>query len=198
MEDKKLETQETLVTEEKQEEIIEETQEETVEEVAEEIVEEEIVEEEVEETEEEQPAPVEEEPTEAEKVSLDLTLSGEDLELLLNALKEYTVFLKDNKRKANSIVIDEGFNLKIDNKIKRTDELRFLIKKEVIIVDSNKEIFVLNDEGEVIGIETFEETQEGRVINQTKPETVGHTSELPEEDVKEEVMTSVQSVSEEL
>ena len=132
----------------------------------------------------------------APKSSLMISLSGEDISILLTALKEYREFLSENKRNTNKIVIDNAFNEKIDAKIKRADELRFLIKKEVVKVDKDVEIFSIEDEGEVVGVEMFESTANGEVTSVVRPNTVGSTPKLkPAKVVK--VATSVQNVSEE-
>ena len=65
---------------------------------------------------------------------LNVALDGKDIELLLNALKEYSNFLKENKRRTGRLVINQEFSDSIDVKVKRADELRFLIKKEVLII----------------------------------------------------------------
>jgi hypothetical protein len=129
---------------------------------------------------------------------LNVSLDGDDILLMLTALKEYNNFLIENKRRTNQIVIDEEFNKTIDAKIKRTDELRFLIKKKVLIVDKSVELYSIEEDGEVIGIETFETTEEGKITKVSKPNTVGQTPDKLLKEKQAKVKTSVQSVSEEM
>lgn len=168
MEDKKLKEQEEIIEQVVEEEVVAE------EVIAEEQVVEEIV---------------------NNKEILSIYFDRLDLQLLLTALNEYSRNLKEQKRRLNTIVIDKGFNTKVDVEIKRTDELRFLIKKEALIL--NKDLELYEDEGEVIGIETWETTEDGKVTSVSKPDTIGQTPEVPKVK-KEKAKTSVQTVSEEL
>ena len=132
-----------------------------------------------------------------DKVVLNITIEGPELNLLLNSLTEYISFLRQNQKRTNSIIIDEGFNKKIEEKIKKADELRYLIKKGVLIIDKSKPLYSTKDEGEVIGIETFTKTKEGLVTEESKPLTVGNTPVIkPKKVIPGD--TVVQSVSEEL
>lgn len=132
-----------------------------------------------------------------EEVQLNISLGGEELAILLSALTEYNSFLKDNLKKVNSIIIDNRFTEKVLNKIKKVDELRYLIKKEVIIIDNTKPLYSIEDEGEVIGIETFTKTKEGLIIEESKPNTIGNTPTVKKPKIKPGE-TCVKSVSEEL
>lgn len=177
MEDKKLDIKD---------EVIEETK--AVEEIPVEVITEEVKEEIVEEIKEVD----EDTPT-----ILNISFDAQDINLLLNALTIYSEHLKENKRTKNKLVIDEEFNNHIDKTIGRTDELRFLIKKEALIVDKKLKLTSMVEQGEVIGIEVFTSTEEGVQITESIPRTVGHTPEVKPDKVKP-AKTSVKSVSEEL
>lgn len=131
-----------------------------------------------------------------EQPLITISIDNEDILLLLDALKEYARYLNNNKRNTNKLVINEAFNNKIASKIKRTDKLRFLIKKKALIVDKDLKLYSDRENGEVVGLETFESTEEGRVIKLAKPATIGSTPNPNKNNKEKKVKASVSSVSE--
>ena len=94
------------------------------------------------------------EPTIEEKApkqkALSIVLNDNDASILLEALDKYIANLKDTKRAVNKIVENIELNKSIDAKIKTADNLRFLVNKDLIIVDKSKKIYTTVEEGKVL------------------------------------------------
>lgn len=86
--------------------------------------------------------------------ALSISLSDNDASILLEALDKYISCLKDTKRAVNKIVEDVELNKSIDTKIKVADGLRFLVNKDLIIVDKSKKIYTTEDKGVVLETST--------------------------------------------